>query len=141
MYSGKYAVTLEIVRKVEKAYLEGLCTTDSIRQFLASEGCPMSRRNARRYLALAKKNLKKRFEKDAERAREIAQRDDEIDALYHKVLQQCISNMVADSNNVTLGIRLIWVGHKLERIADRVTNICERVTFTVTGKIEELDSL
>ena len=78
--------------------------------------------------------------RDTKRAREIAKRDDEIDALYHKVLQQCISNMMADSKNVPIGIRLIWVGHKLERIADRVTNICERVTFTTTGKIEELDS-
>jgi phosphate transport system protein len=34
--------------------------------------------------------------------------------------------------------RLIWVAHNLERAADRVTNICERVVFTVTVKMEEI---
>jgi len=35
---------------------------------------------------------------------------------------------------------LLWVAHNLERAADRVTNVCERVIFTVTGKMEEMDT-
>lgn len=76
--------------------------------------------------------------RDAEAARTIAGRDDEIDGLYHKVLQQCISVMMGSPENVTIGTRVIWVAHKLERIGDRVTNICERVIFTVTGRMEEI---
>ena len=34
---------------------------------------------------------------------------------------------------------LLWAAHNLERAADRVTNLCERVVFTVTGELEELD--
>ncbi|HYU18045.1 MAG TPA: PhoU domain-containing protein, partial [Chloroflexota bacterium] len=34
---------------------------------------------------------------------------------------------------------LLWAAHNLERIADRVTNICERVVFLVTGQMEEMN--
>ncbi|MFO8101972.1 MAG: phosphate signaling complex protein PhoU [Dehalococcoidia bacterium] len=88
-------------------------------------------------IGMLQDSLKSLLNRDAEKAREIARRDDEIDELYHNVLQQCFARMAEDPNIET---RLIWVAHKLERIADRVTNICERVTFVVTGNIEELDS-
>jgi phosphate transport system protein len=34
----------------------------------------------------------------------------------------------------------LWVAHNLERVADRVTNICERTIFTATGEMKEIDS-
>jgi phosphate transport system protein len=34
---------------------------------------------------------------------------------------------------------VIWAAHNLERLADRVTNICERVVFLVNGEMQELD--
>ena len=83
-------------------------------------------------------SLRAFIERDAQKAREIAERDDEIDALYDQVVRECISYMLEDTKNITTATRLIWAAHKLERIADRVTNICERVVFTVTGKMEEL---
>jgi phosphate transport system protein len=46
--------------------------------------------------------------------------------------------MMEDPRTVTRATRLIWVAHNLERGADRVTNICERVVFVVTGKMEEI---
>jgi phosphate transport system protein len=85
-------------------------------------------------------SLKAFVDKDANKAREIATRDDEVDSLYNKVLSKCITAMVEDPNTVPVATRIIWVAHKLERISDRVTNICERVIFTITGKMEELDS-
>ncbi|MFQ5997590.1 MAG: phosphate uptake regulator PhoU, partial [Dehalococcoidales bacterium] len=45
--------------------------------------------------------------------------------------------MVEDPKTITRATRLLWVAHNLERSADRVTNICERVVFSVTGKMEE----
>jgi len=85
-------------------------------------------------------SLKAFVDRDANKARKIALRDDDVDSLYHKVLSKCITAMVDDPKNVPVATRTIWVAHKLERISDRVTNICERVVFTVTGKMEELDS-
>jgi phosphate transport system protein len=77
--------------------------------------------------------------KDAETARLIPAEDDEVDALYnhiyHEMLQVIIQNpFVVDRANY-----LIWAAHNLERLADRVTNICERIVFVVTGEMRELD--
>ncbi|MEK7847348.1 MAG: phosphate signaling complex protein PhoU [Chloroflexota bacterium] len=76
--------------------------------------------------------------RDEHLARRVIQRDDEIDALYDQVFRELISFMVEDPRTITRATRLSWVAHNLERIADRVTNICERVVFLVTGKMEEL---
>lgn len=75
---------------------------------------------------------------DAESARKIAIEDDEVDELYDQVYRELLSFMSEDPKTITRATRLIWVAHNLERSADRVTNICERVVFTVTGKIEEI---
>ena len=84
-------------------------------------------------------SLKAFVDRDAERAKQIALEDDTVDSLYNKVLSKCITAMIEDPENVPIATRIIWVAHKLERISDRVTNICERVVFTVTGRMEELD--
>jgi phosphate transport system protein len=64
--------------------------------------------------------------------------DDEIDELYNQVFRELILFMVEDPKTVTRATRLIWVAHNLERSADRITNICERIVFIVTGKMEEI---
>ncbi len=75
---------------------------------------------------------------DADMARQIAVEDDEVDGLYDQVFRELLSFMAEDPKTITRATRLIWVAHNLERSADRVTNICERVVFTVTGKMEEI---
>ncbi len=70
-------------------------------------------------------------------ARQIAAEDDEVDQLYDQVYRELISFMVEDPKTITRATRLLWVAHNLERCADRVTNICERIVFTVTGKMYE----
>ena len=76
--------------------------------------------------------------RDADAARQISKEDDEIDALYDQVFRELLTFMAEDSKTITRATRLIWVAHNLERSADRVTNICERVVFVVTGKMEEI---
>lgn len=76
--------------------------------------------------------------RDAEAARQISKEDDEIDGLYDQVFRELLTFMAEDSKTITRATRLIWVAHNLERSADRVTNICERVVFVVTGKMEEI---
>ncbi len=90
---------------------------------------------ARQMLMASLETLKDR---DADRARALCNQDDEVDALYDKVYGELIKLMVDDAN-IERATRLIWVAHNLERIADRVTNICERVVYLVEGKLEELN--
>ncbi len=75
---------------------------------------------------------------DADTARKIVVEDDEVDNLYNQVFRELLTFMAEDPKTITRATRLIWVAHNLERSADRVTNICERVVFMVTGKMEEI---
>ena len=75
---------------------------------------------------------------DIEAAKQIAAEDDEIDNLYDQVFRELLTFMAEDPRTITRATRLIWVAHNLERSADRVTNICERVVFVVTGKMVEI---
>ncbi len=76
--------------------------------------------------------------RDAEAARSLCGEDDEVDNLYDQVFRELLTFMAEDSKTITRATRLIWVGHNLERSADRVTNICERVVYLVTGKMSEI---
>jgi phosphate transport system protein len=75
---------------------------------------------------------------DADTAREIIAEDDYVDNLYNQVFRELLTFMAEDPKTITRATRLIWVAHNLERSADRVTNICERVVYMVTGKMEEI---
>jgi phosphate transport system protein len=77
--------------------------------------------------------------RDADRARSICNEDDEVDALYDQVYRELLTYMLQDPRTIQRATYLTWVAHNLERIADRVTNICERVVYLVEGKIEELN--
>jgi len=75
---------------------------------------------------------------DAQAARKVAQRDDEIDALYQQVFRELLTYMLEDPRTISRATYLLWVAHNLERIGDRVTNVCERVIFMTTGELQEL---
>ncbi len=77
--------------------------------------------------------------RDAERAKEIATRDDEIDVLYRAILDELVEIMAKRPDSVQRGNLLLWCAHNIERIGDRVTNIAERVVFVSTGVMEELN--
>ena len=76
--------------------------------------------------------------RDADAAKQIVNEDDDVDNLYDQVFRELLVFMAEDPKTITRATRLIWVAHNLERSADRVTNICERVVYMVTGKMEEL---
>jgi phosphate transport system protein len=65
--------------------------------------------------------------------------DTEVDELYDRVYLDLVAIMVKDPSTVEACTHLLWVAHNLERIADRATNIAERVVFTVTGLMPEMD--
>ncbi|WP_376792176.1 phosphate uptake regulator PhoU, partial [Thermoflexus sp.] len=76
---------------------------------------------------------------DPEKARAAVARDDEVDALDEQVYRELITYMMQDPRTIFRATRLLWISHNLERIADRVTNIAERVIFMVTGELQELN--
>ena len=79
------------------------------------------------------------FERDTELARLIPMEDHEMDALYDQIFRELTTYIIADPKLVDRASYLIWVAHNLERAADRVANICERVIFMVTGEVVEFD--
>jgi phosphate transport system protein len=75
---------------------------------------------------------------DQDRARGIAERDDEVDAIYRSLWEELVGYMIKDPTNVQRAAILLFIAKDLERIADRVTNIAEDVVFLHTGHIVEL---
>lgn len=73
-------------------------------------------------------------------AYQIPARDDEVDALYNRVYHSLVTAMIADPEVIDHANSLMWVAHNLERLADRVTNICERTVFIATGELLELEA-
>ncbi|MCL5611768.1 MAG: phosphate signaling complex protein PhoU [Chloroflexi bacterium] len=76
---------------------------------------------------------------DIETARQIPVEDDEVDALYNQVYRELMTFVIADPKTIERANWLLWVAHNLERFADRVTNICERTVFIVTGELTEIN--
>ncbi|MFO7741425.1 MAG: phosphate signaling complex protein PhoU [Anaerolineae bacterium] len=77
-------------------------------------------------------------DRDVELARSIPPQDDEVDGLYNQVYRELLTYIISDPRTIDQATYLLWVSHNLERAADRVVNICERVIFTVTGKLVEI---
>ena len=78
--------------------------------------------------------------RDVELAQAIPREDDEVDNLYNQVYRELMTYIIANPSCIEQANYLLWVAHNLERAADRVTNICERVVFTATGRMAELDT-
>lgn len=76
---------------------------------------------------------------DTARARALALRDDEVDALHDQVCHDLLTYMIQDPGTTTRATYLTWVSHNLERMADHVTNICERAIYTATGEMSEIN--
>lgn len=76
--------------------------------------------------------------RDAQAAAKVTQRDDEIDGLYQQVFRELLTYMIEDPRTITRATHLLWAAHNVERIGDRVTNVCERVVFMATGKLGKL---
>jgi len=77
------------------------------------------------------------FTRDVVKAQQVCQADDNVDELYDQVYRDLLLLMIKDPETIKRATYLLWVAHDLERIADRATNIAERVIFLVTGKLVE----
>jgi phosphate transport system protein len=77
-------------------------------------------------------------ERDVELAKRVLSYDDEIDALHAEVYKMLVAQMQRDTSTIEYATQLTWVSHNIERFADRVSNIAERVMYVVTGELFEV---
>ena len=89
--------------------------------------------------SMLKQSLQSLVNRDVVTATNVCNADDEVDALYEQVYLDLLDLMITDPRNVQRATYLLWVSHDIERIADRATNIAERVIFLVTGKMTEIN--
>lgn len=94
---------------------------------------------ADRAIAMLRNSLKAYIDHDVDAARQICDSDDEVDRLQDSVYDECVQGMLADPSTIQRNTYLLWAAHNLERIADRCTNVCERVVYTATGHMDELN--
>jgi phosphate transport system protein len=97
-------------------------------------------RMAQKGTDMLKRSLTAFVNEDAEAARLIPSEDDEIDALYNQIYHELMLFVIQDARSIERANWLLWVAHNLERLADRVTNICERTIFVATGEMKEIDA-
>ncbi len=136
------AAVLEIVTELERIgdYAKGIA---KITQLLGPEP-PLSvpiqiGRMADLALDMLGRAIDAFIRRDDELARAIPREDDLVDALYNEANRTLLGAMIADPLTMEQANYMLWAAHNLERAADRVTNVCERVVFTVTGELRELD--
>jgi phosphate transport system protein len=77
------------------------------------------------------------IDRDIDLARRVCDDDDELDALYDANYAEVIGRMLMEPQQAKVLTYQLWTAHNLERIGDRATNICERVIYLVTGRLEE----
>jgi phosphate transport system protein len=94
---------------------------------------------ADRSVTMLRDTLKAYIEHDVDLARKVCDADDEVDRLQDAVYDEATRGMIADPSTIQRNTYLLWTSHNLERIADRCTNIAERVIFLVTGRMEEIN--
>ena len=88
---------------------------------------------------MLRRSLDALVNRDVVAATQVCKDDDQVDALYDQVYRELLTFMIEDPKSIRRATFLLWVAHDLERVADRATNIGERVIFLVTGKLAEVN--
>lgn len=94
-------------------------------------------RMADKSVDMLRRSLDALINRDIDSSMSVCNDDDEVDAIYDQVYRELLTYMMEDARNIRRATYLLWVAHDIERIADRTTNIAERIIYMVTGKIYE----
>jgi phosphate transport system protein len=94
---------------------------------------------AAKTVSMLERSIEAFINRDAKAAEAICNEDDVVDNLYEQVYHDLLQLMIENPQLITRATYLIWAAHNIERIADRVTNICERIVFLVTGTMREIN--
>ena len=137
------ASTMEIISELERMgdYAKGIANIN-IRMGDAPLLKPLIDipRMAQKGVDMLHRALTAFINEDVETARALPVEDDEVDALYNQIYRELMTFVIQDPKTIERANWLLWVGHNLERVADRVTNICERTIFIATGEMAEIKS-
>ncbi|MCH2320872.1 MAG: phosphate signaling complex protein PhoU [SAR202 cluster bacterium] len=98
-------------------------------------------RMAQKASLMTRQSLDALVQRDVDLAITVAESDDEVDALYDQIFRELVTFMIEDPRTIQRATYLLWVAHDLERIADRATNIAERVVYLVTGELSKLKEI
>jgi phosphate transport system regulatory protein PhoU len=137
------AAMLEIITELERIgdYAKGIA---KVAMRLADDETPIPIREistmADKATSMLHRALGAFVSEDLAAAYAIPREDDEVDELYISIYRKIVQNMIKNPETIDHTNQILWVIHNLERTADRVTNICERIVFIVSGELLELDS-
>ncbi len=136
------AAMLEIATELERMgdYAKGIANIN----LMIGEGALIKPlvdipRMAEKSQSMLHRSLDAFIRRDTKLAAAISEEDDEVDALYNQVYRELLALIMANPHTIDQATHLLWAAHNLERTADRVLNICERVIFMVTGEMSELN--
>jgi len=96
-------------------------------------------RMAEKATTMLRRSLDALVHRDEVAARQVCNDDDEVDELYDQIYRELLTYMIEDPSTIQRATYLLWVAHDLERIADRATNIAERVIFLLTGRLTKIN--
>ncbi len=137
------AAMLEIITELERIgdYAKGIAKV-AVR--LADDETPIPIREistmADKATSMLHRALGAFVSEDLTAAYAIPKEDEDVDELYITIYRKIVQNMIKNPETIDHTNQILWVIHNLERTADRVTNICERIIFIVSGELMELDS-
>lgn len=94
---------------------------------------------AEKTVSMLRRSMQALVNRDAKTANAICNEDDEVDKLYDEAYHDLLMRMIKDPTLISKATPLIWAAHNLERSADRVTNICERIVFLATGSMPQVN--
>ena len=137
------AAILEIITELERIgdYAKGIARINLLLEEEANDGPIFGdlQTMTSQGLDMLHRSLGAFVNNDVQLALAIPREDDIVDNLYLHIYRELIDQMIVNSNCIDHANHLMWAAHNLERMADRVTNICERVAYVSTGSIKELD--
>ena len=137
------AAILEVITELERMgdYAKGIA---KINILIGQDDTPIPNREISRMGDLAVGMLHRALSafiaEDVSMAYRIPKEDDLVDDLYNQIYRKMVGAMIADPEVIDHANYIMWVVHNIERMADRVTNICERTIFIATGELLEIDT-
>ncbi|WP_323779326.1 phosphate signaling complex protein PhoU [Leisingera sp.] len=104
-----------------------------------SEGTSALRRMAREVERMLKDALDSYIQRDVELARDVIERDRDVDQMYNALFREFLTHMMEDPRNISACMHLHFIAKNTERMGDHVTSIAEQVIYLVTGEKPEED--
>lgn len=138
------AAILEIITELERIgdYAKGICKINLLmgEEPVEQASITILKEMNEAGLSMLRRALDAFVNHDVANARLIPLEDDQVDKLYNQLYRNLLEKMMADPTTIDRSNHLMWAAHNLERMADRVTNICERIIYVYTGEMKELDT-